>query len=407
MAPTNGSDSERLMAEIEAFLRTGEAPPAAPEPPPSALPPTRAFRPGSLDPGSGGSTSPRRRPDGSRRARVSRRLAELPVVRGLVVRVRFRIRAGRVGAGRHPAAAGLRPRGSGGRAPGRLWSQGRFNPRPGSATPGVPRWTPARAVGVVAVLLGLVLLPVVWANRAGHVNLDGPDHASIAPPGPGYNFLQVNRSGTPVRWNPCLPIYYQLDLSAAPAWATSDLARALTAISVASGIRFVYEGPTNQFPGTEIPPGAGPTQSPVVIAWATPDQSQKAHLPTDLASANSSVFPVGADALARAEPVVSADQLTGHGVYVTGTVVISAAASELKSGFGPGSDGVLLLHQLGRLVGLADVTDPASAGEVMNPKVLSTGVTGLGSGDVAGLRRLGSSSGCLDVPANGTLEPAV
>jgi hypothetical protein len=248
---------------------------------------------------------------------------------------------------------------------------------------------------------------VFWANRGGHVYADGPDHASAAPAGPGYNFLRVNRSGTPVRWNPCLAIYYQLDLAAAPAWATTDIANALAAISSATGMQFAYEGGTNQFPGAAVPRGAGTTESPIVIAWATADQSRARSLPTDLASADSSAFPGAADALARTTPVASVDELSGHGVYVGGSVVISAAASQLASGFGPGSDGVLLLHQLARLVGLTDVTGTTAAGEVMDPQVLSSGVTHLGSGDLAGLRRLGTASGCLSVPANGSLEPAV
>ena len=430
MAPTNGSDSERLMAEIEAFLATGEAPPPAPEPAPSPLPPTRPYRPDALDPTAGGSAVRRRHPNGSRLSAPFGRLPDL----GLVVdrirsQLRGRSRNGSRGAGRVGGRVGagdrvrLRALGADRHPAGVRWS-GRAGGGDRSTAPSgaPPHWTPARALGVVAVLLGLILLPVVWANRGSHVNPDGPDHASAAPAGPGYTFLRVNRSGTPVRWNPCLPIYYQLDLTAAPSWATADIARALAAISSATGMDFVYEGPTNQFPTAGVPVGAGTTQSPVVIAWATADESRQDSLPTDLASAaSSSADPSssaassssadssspGADALAHTEPVVSADELTGHGVYVAGSVVISAAASQLPSGFGSGSDGVLLLHQLARLVGLNDVTGNTARGEVMDPQVLSSGVTRLGSGDLAGLRRLGSASGCLNVPANGSLEPVI
>lgn len=91
-------------------------------------------------------------------------------------------------------------------------------------------------------------------------------------------------------------------------------------------------------------------------------------------------------------------------VYVTGSVVISSAASALPAGFVPGGAGVLLLHQLGRLIGLGDIQ---SSAEIMNPGVLSTKVTALGPGDRAGLKRLGTESGCLEPPANGTLEPVL
>ncbi len=92
------------------------------------------------------------------------------------------------------------------------------------------------------------------------------------------------------------------------------------------------------------------------------------------------------------------DLQTGHSVYVEGTVIISSAASGLPSGFGPGGDGIVLLHLVSRLVGLGDAT---VQGQVMSPQALTTGVTGLGAGDRAGLSRLGSKSGCLSVPANG------
>jgi hypothetical protein len=91
-------------------------------------------------------------------------------------------------------------------------------------------------------------------------------------------------------------------------------------------------------------------------------------------------------------------------VYVTGSVVVSSAASQLPGGFVPGGAGVLLLHELGRLMGLGELPDPA---QVMNPSVLSTKTTGLGTGDRAGLKRLGLGSGCLKPPANGSLQPVL
>jgi hypothetical protein len=261
-----------------------------------------------------------------------------------------------------------------------------------------------RLVVVVAVLAGLVVLPVLWSARGNQPNPDGADHASSAPAGPGYAFLRVNRSGTPVRWNPCTPIYYQLDLSAAPAWATADIGNAIAAVSAATGIQFVYAGPTNQFPSGGVPLGSGTEETPVVIAWATPGQSTALRMPTDLVAASTGSFPGEADSLGHTVPVVAADELTGHMVYVSGSVVMSSATSLLPSGFGAGGDGVVLLHQLGRLVGLGDVPD---ADQVMSPQVLSTGLNGLGPGDRTGLRRLGSASGCLTVPTSGSLEPVI
>lgn len=367
------------MAQIEAFLRTGEAPPAAPEPVSIPHPHERPLASeGDDHPGA----RPGTRPDAGPRPAGAARPGP---------------------GGGHPAGEGA-ARGALTAGDGAFWRRRveRMRSREASRRPpadGAPSWTPVRVVGVVAFLLALVVLPVIWSNHMDRVSPDGPDHASAAPAGPGYSFLRVNRSGTPVRWDPCTPIFYQLDLDAAPAWAQADLARAIATISTATGIDFVYDGPTTRFPGSGVALGSGSAQSPVVIAWATPAQSRTLQMPTGPAGEGS-----GFASLGRTEPVVSVDEVTGHMVYVSGTVVFGAAATALPPGSGPGSDGILMLHELGRLVGLGDAQ---AAGQVMSTDALSSGVSSLGPGDRTGLSRLGSSSGCLKVPANGTLEPVL
>ncbi|HET6965725.1 MAG TPA: hypothetical protein VFH58_13195 [Acidimicrobiales bacterium] len=379
MPPPNGSDSERLMAEIEAYLRTGQGPPAAPEPP-STRAKTRPFDAGAPDGLSGG-----RAHSGGRRRR------------GWPYR-RWRALRRRLGGG-----SSHRPWRGVTFSSGSPWA--RMRARRGSdVPPEPPSWTPIRVVLVVAFVVGLLLIPVIWPqHQGGGSNPDGADHASAAPAAPGYAFLSVNRSGTPVRWNPCTTtgIQYQLDLAGAPPSAQSDIATAIASISQATGIAFDYQGTTNQLPTGQISPGEGAAEPPVVIAWATPQESRSANLPVDLGSGTGPGSTPGADTLAKTVLVASADEQTGHRVYVSGSVVISAAATHLPAGFVPGGDGVLVLHELGRLLGLTDV--PAD-GQVMNPQVLSTPVTALGPGDRAGLKRLGRSSGCLATPANGTLE---
>lgn len=258
---------------------------------------------------------------------------------------------------------------------------------------------------VVGFLTALLLVPVIWKRSSSGANPDGTDHASAAPAGLGYSFLQVNRSGTPVRWNPCGTVHYQLDLASAPSWAETDIGDAISSISMATGIQFAYDGPTNQFPDGQVPVGAGASEPPpVVIAWADLAQTQQLNLaepgPGTPPGGRGSAATPGVDSLARTYPVMAKDDASGHGVYVTGSVVIGAAASSLSDGFGPGGAGVLLLHQLGRLVGLGDVSDPS---EVMNTDVLATRVTGLGRGDLAGLARLGARSGCLKEPTDPSL----
>lgn len=390
-----GSDSERMMAEIEAFLRTGEAPPASPEPRPVAslpgadtdAPPIDPARPLGRGAGAGGTGAGA----GARRRGGT---AGTSGTGGTGWRSRFNpLRRGPVG--RAPGG-----RFFGGRLTpgGRRWSAGgRGSPaRPGFPSP-APRWTVLRAIIVAAVLVGLLLIPEVFRSRSNGSGSGsgGADHASAAPAGPGYRFLSRNRSGTPVRWNPCEPIYYVTDLAAAPTYAQGDLASAVSQISHATGILFVDRGSTTTVPvsGPIVNPDG--TAGPVVIAWADPTQTSQ--LPTPAGA-------TGAASLAVTAPVESVDQSTGHGVYVTGTVLIGSGASRLPHGFTPGGLGVLFLHELGQLMGLGNVTAPA---QVMDTAVLSTATTALGPGDLAGLKRLGTASGCLTVPSGGTLEPRI
>lgn len=378
-----GSDSERMIAEIEAFLRTGEAPPAAPEPPPVTSLPVADFQVDDMDPGIGATVG-----HGAHS--------------GLFGRVRSMLRKGPLPYGpgdgsRWSGGVSSRPGGAGGhgRGPGRLGPSGGWSRATGPGLPAeAPRWTPLRAVIVCAVLAALLVVPMLFSQRSS----SGPgsaDHASAAPAGPGYAFLRVNRSGTPVRWNPCSPVYYETDLKAAPAYAATDLQAAVSDMSRATGILFVDSGTTGAFPsnGPALIPGG--QAGPVVIAWADPSQAAQIGIPVGAS---------GADALARSVPVAAVDQAAGHGVYVTGTVLISAAADRLPEGFGPGGLGVMLLHQLGHLVGLGNVHAP---GEIMNTTVLSSATSSFGAGDLAGLNRLGTASGCLQVPTRPTYEPTL
>jgi hypothetical protein len=361
-----GSDSDRLMAQIEAFLRTGDAPPAAPEPVRSpARPRTRPLELQEFDATAGGSNGPER-------ARVRDRLAgrlSAPVLRT------WR---------RPPGGTRSRLR--------RYWDQPDRVGRPPNRED-LPRWTPWRAVLVVGALAALLILPVVISNGASKSNPDGPDRASAAVAGPGYTFLRVNPSGTPVRWDPCRPIYYQLDLSGAPASAAGDVRVALAQISEVTGLSFVAGRPAGP------PPAGTDQQPPLEITFETTAASARMGMPTALTAGSQPA----ADELARTVPEAWVDQFTRRAMYVTGTIDVSAAAAGLPSGFVPGGEGVLLLHAVGRLVGLGDLPDPA---EVMNPGVLSTPLTALGHGDRGGLTRLGKRSGCLQTPANGILTPA-
>jgi hypothetical protein len=200
--------------------------------------------------------------------------------------------------------------------------------------------------------------------------------------------LRTNPSGSPVRWNPCSAVHYRTNLAEAPPNAATDLDAAIAKVSAATRIRLVDDGSTTTIPNRASQASAARDRSPVVITWATPAE-------TDLLAANFT-GPLGVHELGVGGASELTDPATGHGVYVTGLVVIDARASgHLAPGFGPLSLGVLLMHELGHLVGLGHTFDTT---DIMNPVQQATKDGTWGAGDLAGLDRLGIASGCLQVP---------
>jgi len=222
--------------------------------------------------------------------------------------------------------------------------------------------------------------------------------------------LFTNDDGTIVRWNPCVPIHYAVDTSAAadPAGALADVRAAVAKVASASGLRFVYDGPTTLVPtkawldaggaasSSPGPAGAGPSsgagaapgaasRSALVIAWARPGAGP----------GESDLF--GADADGEGgwwEAGTSTDGVRWTWQIERAFVVIDAAAAPLyTAGFGDGeSRGALLMHELGHAVGLGHTDD---RDDVMFPVVSAASRASWGSGDLAGLARVGASAGCV------------
>ena len=76
-------------------------------------------------------------------------------------------------------------------------------------------------------------------------------------------------SGQPVRWNACHPIHYVVNSSGAGTSAQREVHRSLDAVSSASGLRFVFDGYTNERPSTERPAYINGQPAPVLIASCT------------------------------------------------------------------------------------------------------------------------------------------
>ncbi len=217
--------------------------------------------------------------------------------------------------------------------------------------------------------------PVVVATAAAAVVSGG-----------AFAFEQRSPDGSPARWDPCTPIHYVVNLTDAPPTAAADVAGAIARVSAATGIGFVADGITDEEPSrsrpNEEPARYGHRWAPLLIAWIHGASS-------DFITTDGALGEGGATWVAPAG---------GPDVYVTGQVAISADTTRnLPAGFGAGATiGLLLLHELGHVVGLAHVTDPA---EVMYPRLQPRDAAAYGPGDLAGLAALGHARGCDPAPA--------
>jgi hypothetical protein len=193
-----------------------------------------------------------------------------------------------------------------------------------------------------------------------------------------FEFLATNPDGTPVAYDPCVPIHYVVNHEHEPPGAEGLVAEAIERTSEATGLVFVDDGTTDESPGEPrdaYQPGRyGDRWAPLLIAWTTPDVV--ADLRDETAGLGGSAW------LSGLRP---ADGGIPRSAYVSG--VISLDGPQFAAQLLPERRDVavaVIQHELGHVVGLDHVDDP---NELMHPTTSNR--TQWGPGDRQGLAALG------------------
>jgi matrixin len=199
-----------------------------------------------------------------------------------------------------------------------------------------------------------------------------------------FRFLE-RVAGAPVRWNPCDPITYAVNVAEWTTPVRPDLKEALRRVTRATGIGFRSVGTTEEtfvrayqrmrYEGVV-------RKAELIMIWVDHDAYMEIlHLLRD---------PRPSIAFAKTMAGLFANQ----DQYFGGIIVMDADATSTP-GFGYRyAHGSVLLHELGHIMGLDHVKDPNQL--MYSGRHPNFSVRVFGPGDLEGLRRLGEDAGCLD-----------
>jgi len=189
-----------------------------------------------------------------------------------------------------------------------------------------------------------------------------------------YAFLQtISGSQEPITYDPCRPIHYVIRLHGHSPAAERLVLEAVDQVSRATGLKFVYDGPTDEVPSDHRaafqPDRYGDRWAPVLVAWTDPDETRG--LAGEVAGLGGSI---------------PWSDTHGRPSYVTGTVWLDGPSlmPEVQDAGRRAAVRGVVIHELAHVVGAGHVRDQH---QIMAERGSLDGR--LGSGDRYVLARLG------------------
>lgn len=243
----------------------------------------------------------------------------------------------------------------------------------------------AASIAIAAPAAG----PVAAPSSAVPSGVGQPGLSGVVPTGPDgpYAFLAstyVDGQRQPVRWNPCQPIGYELNVEHGPPETRNAIAGALDLASTASGITFRFDGTTTQGiaamrHGRYFTDALHSVYKPVLITVVSHAVFQRFHVPPRV--------------LAFTHPEQGTSSHDDQ--WVSGYIAVDGGVHYANTG--RWSMELVIAHEVGHLLGLAHVRDP---NQLMFSTQVARGVIpapidGYGPGDDAGFELLGADQSCL------------
>jgi hypothetical protein len=166
------------------------------------------------------------------------------------------------------------------------------------------------------------------------------------------------------RWGPCQTITYRINPAGGYARATTDIRAAFRKVAGVTGFRFKYVGSTRARV-TRGRPGYHPSGTDIVVDWQTPREER---------------------GLSRGAAGVGGHWVL-HGRRFDGYMILDRTERLSRRKWRQ-----IMTHEVGHIVGLGH----ASSRSQLMFGVSSSRNVRFGAGDLAGLRRVGASRGCLE-----------